>query len=989
MNDTKLYSTRYRFLAILLALTLALSQAVGLPGLAFADETDEVGIETATDTTTDSTTEDETTETEAATETETAAEEIAEEVTETEPAVQGGSLYTGIAGDPYVLTGTMTQLWNGGSPTPAVSGTHYSIENQTELEYLRSYISGAYNSVGVTFFLTAEINLASAWTPIGVSSGLAFNGIFDGSNNDPTAPHTISGLTVAAGSGGSYYGLFGYSTGPILNLNVNGAIASPPTAVSIEYVGGIVGYTTNDVYNCQSNVSINVPNAQNVGGVVGAIENLATVPIVSPFHVQASSSKANITGESRVGGVVGSVYCHYSGNIVVDNCYYSNGGDVNALTLTATANQSREWSGGIVGYCQGYITNSYTVATINSLNSGHYIAGLAGILNGEDPQALLSNSYAAVAFGSGTDPAYDRPLYGSTDNSDTLAINNVLYDYDLTQDGVYFNTPGTGKNGWGYWQQTGDATTAQLKAFNQPVREAFNGGTQITPSPTTEAVLGSAFAKDDGSKILNGSYPILIWQPTALELPTYTPGNGTYNPPSETGLFIDGLNGDDGNAGTSRDAPVKSIGVVLDLWKATPGNIYMLNTSVLTGNELDLNTTDYRGAHFVRSATFTGVLFTVPSGVNAPLSAVIIDGNNSNVVAAFSLINVTGGNLTVGYMATLAYNSSADGGAISVSSGSATVTAGELYRNDAKRGGAVYVVAGASFTLNDPSGLIDYNHAQNVGGAIASRGSVHIINGAIRDNVVASPGAGSGAYGGALAVMGGSATINGGSIGHNTASAGQGQGGKAYGGAIYIDAGTVDITGGTIGAYGSVQGNSAQNGGGVYNNEGTTLNITGGSITGNSASVSGGGLFSSGYTVMTNGSITNNATQGSGGGVYITASTGGNAMALNGGTISGNTASSAGNGIYLADMMLLTFNSGGTGSTLVVSDVVYLAANVEIYIDATMSNVSGVIPVNMPDAHAGRVIAEGYNPQVTSGSARAFSVPGWTVYASGTYLMIQ
>ena len=86
------------------------------------------------------------------------------------------------------------------------------------------------------------------------------------------------------------------------------------------------------------------------------------------------------------------------------------------------------------------------------------------------------------------------------------------------------------------------------------------------------------------------------------------------------------------------------------------------------------------------------------------------------------------------------------------------------------------------------------------------------------------------------------------------------------GGGVYVS-GTFNMYGGTI------TGNAANNGGGVYVDESTTFVMTGGTITGNTATGNGGGVYvNDGATfVMTGGSITGNTAdaEGNGGGVYV------------------------------------------------------------------------------------------------------------------------
>ncbi len=109
------------------------------------------------------------------------------------------------------------------------------------------------------------------------------------------------------------------------------------------------------------------------------------------------------------------------------------------------------------------------------------------------------------------------------------------------------------------------------------------------------------------------------------------------------------------------------------------------------------------------------------------------------------------------------------------------------------------------------------------------------------------------------------------------------------GGAVYADAGnTVNVSGGTI------TGNHAVNGGGIYAVGGVIM--ISGSITGNTATGSGGGVYAEGTASVTGGSISNN-NAANGGGVYVPS---GGRMTLSRGTVSGNSCTGDGAGIHLA-----------------------------------------------------------------------------------------
>ena len=112
---------------------------------------------------------------------------------------------------------------------------------------------------------------------------------------------------------------------------------------------------------------------------------------------------------------------------------------------------------------------------------------------------------------------------------------------------------------------------------------------------------------------------------------------------------------------------------------------------------------------------------------------------------------------------------------------------------------------------------------------------------------------------------------------------------------------------------GVINGNTTNsNGGGVFvntlNYDGGTFSMTGGTISGNT-SVSGGGVFVSGYGDFTisNGNISNNTASSNGGGVYLSGPS-----TMTGGTISGNTALQGG-GVAI-DWSSGSFTKSGGGT---------------------------------------------------------------------------
>jgi hypothetical protein len=85
------------------------------------------------------------------------------------------------------------------------------------------------------------------------------------------------------------------------------------------------------------------------------------------------------------------------------------------------------------------------------------------------------------------------------------------------------------------------------------------------------------------------------------------------------------------------------------------------------------------------------------------------------------------------------------------------------------------------------------------------------------------------------------------------------------GGGIF-NSGTVNLNGGTI------YGNTASSGGGIFNGSGT-LNVSGGTVSGNSAALDGGGIFNNSSTLNLNGGSIRDNMAAEGGGIFTPSGT--------------------------------------------------------------------------------------------------------------------
>ncbi len=104
--------------------------------------------------------------------------------------------------------------------------------------------------------------------------------------------------------------------------------------------------------------------------------------------------------------------------------------------------------------------------------------------------------------------------------------------------------------------------------------------------------------------------------------------------------------------------------------------------------------------------------------------------------------------------------------------------------------------------------------------------------------------------------------------------------------------------------------NSADNGGGIYNKDQSTMTITNSTISGNTATGNGGGIYSDGKLTVTGSTISGNTTTGGdGGGIRD-----GTDISITNSTISGNSASGSGGGIYNNGALTMT-NSTLSGNS--------------------------------------------------------------------------
>ena len=297
------------------------------------------------------------------------------------------------------------------SKKPTGTGTvedPYLISNASQLRWFASQVNdNGKNSICAQ--LTNDIDLNNVeWTPIGKSSSYSYKGTFDGQG------YEIKNLKIDSTS--SNQALFGYvNGGTVKNLTVSGSVKGAG------YTAGIIGQLAgaSSVENCVNKA--NITGSTNVGGIIGRVETS------SAKTVNACANFGEITGSSYVGGLVG-------------NLYY-------AISLK----------------------NSYNRGNVTVTTSSGYAGGIAGGV--EDPAASATNCYTTgtVTGNSDVRPAFGKKSSGSIANC------------------YYLDTLGTDSNATA-------KTSDELKAL--------------------AATLGEAFITAPAG--INDGYPIFRWQ-----VPTY------------------------------------------------------------------------------------------------------------------------------------------------------------------------------------------------------------------------------------------------------------------------------------------------------------------------------------------------------------------------------------------------------------------------------------------------------------------------------------
>ncbi|MGE5397460.1 MAG: choice-of-anchor D domain-containing protein [Chitinophagales bacterium] len=300
--------------------------------------------------------------------------------------------------------------WTAHATAPDLSGTTYTIDQESELAWVAAQAGAGNTFAGKTIKLARNMDLsAHEWSPIGLftaSSGTKkpFSGTFDGDGK------TISNLRIGAAGGADTTfdtaGLFGLTDAATIT-NVGLVDAAIYSNKENAYVGGLVATSYNEppegelpkptvLTNCyvtNTGTSINGGVSAEVGGLIGE---------ANPATLNNCHTAVTVTGgqNSKIGGLVGKA----DRGTIIESSYAtgSNGcGDGN--------NGNSACAGGLVGiiYAGTSVTDSYATGSVTCGNDVYADVqnnyACAGGLIASSDSSTITNSYATgnVTCGSG------------------------------------------------------------------------------------------------------------------------------------------------------------------------------------------------------------------------------------------------------------------------------------------------------------------------------------------------------------------------------------------------------------------------------------------------------------------------------------------------------------------------------------------------------------------------------------------------------------
>ncbi|MDA9285602.1 filamentous hemagglutinin N-terminal domain-containing protein, partial [Pseudomonadales bacterium] len=348
--------------------------------------------------------------------------------------VLGGNNVGGLAG--YIEYGAMS----GSSST----GTVESIAMSGYTIYRTGGLVGWLNQRNSSLHSSSHsVGLVKGFNYVGGLVG-EFRGALGEAVVDATPTYSTWVSSSVEGSGQRIGGLVGYhASGSLTNAEMTGSvtgwITDGTTNFSGTYTGGITGYSSPGITYSRYAGSL-IKGGERTGGIVGQIDTTMSNVIASGQvlgggsyvggiagygrRIQDAVSTADIFGQSNfVGGLAGQADAG-----IFDS---SASGQVSGHTNASGLNFAATYVGGLVGYSNNVISNSY--ATGSLVKGGHQTGGLVGHTDNH-----IYDSYATADVV--TNSSFAGGLVGYS--------NNIVYDSYATGDVTTNNAYSGGLGGY-------------------------------------------------------------------------------------------------------------------------------------------------------------------------------------------------------------------------------------------------------------------------------------------------------------------------------------------------------------------------------------------------------------------------------------------------------------------------------------------------------------------------------------------------------------
>lgn len=754
--------------------------------------------------------------------------------------------------------------------------------------------------------------------------GLWNGGVMNVSNATITNNYG-EGLDADDGGGGVFNNA---GTLVISNSIIDGNFANGPADITIDDGGGDVVIA--DMGSGSGGGILNM-GAANMAVINCTITN--NVANRAGGGIEVRGGNVDIRGGSVSNNIV-SVSPGNGGGI------HTGGGNTTIEGTTFDGNEAGQegggvWNGGTMEIKRSMITNNVALGTDADDGGGGVFnqAGSLTITGG----SIMNNTATATNETGGTSNEEDgSPLQGTGSGSGGGILNRVganLVLLGVTVDGNEANRAGGGIEVRG-----GTVDIRGGSVSNNVVNASPGNGGGIHTGGGDTNIDGTTF---DGN--MAGQEGGGVWNGGTMKLARATVSNN----------IAMGTDADDGGGGVFNQAGDLTI----------VGGSITGNTAIAT-NETGGNSNEEDGSDLQGTGSGSGGGVLNRDGANLTILNVAINGNEAN--RAGGGIEVRGGTVIIrgGTVSSNVVNTSpGNGGGIHTGGGDTDIAFTTFEGNEAgQEGGGVW--NGGTMTINRArivSNIALGDDADDGGGGVFNQTGDLTIRRTLINNNEATGTSGSG---GGILSRAGNFTIRSSNVSGNTANragggaevidgtytsfntnyrnnvAGEGDSANpGSGGAFHITgmSSTVDFSGGTV------SGNSAANtGGGLWNQAGTTMTVNALSIMDNNADNDGGGIWNNGGTLnVVRSLVANNTTGGEGGGVY-NGNNGTTTIMVS--TVSGNDAA----GVYDGSN-----ESGGTGGTQVMGSTVAMnAVGLETGLPTSTSNISfvgSIIAMNTED----------------------------------------